>query len=164
MSQLQLLAGAEHTVLGDGDACRSNGCAPPGPTKPASIGIGVGPLVDQKNEPKKRLGQRGGHKGTPSFLNSGTLRRGSRSLSENRSMILEKPYLVWILRTFVDIVAEELSLFYLVQETPGEFLMEKDGWTEDLYASRMRSFILCRFSRDISILDRLRGEFSFDQG
>lgn len=40
--------------FGDGDACRSNGCAPPGPTKPASIGIGVEALSSTKGTSLKK--------------------------------------------------------------------------------------------------------------
>lgn len=51
--------------FGDGDACRSNGCAPPGPTKPASIGIGVEALSSTKGTSlKKGLERRGGYKRT----------------------------------------------------------------------------------------------------
>lgn len=69
VSQLQLLTGAEHTAFGDGDACRSNGCAPPGPTtKPASSGHGIGvspPLLPSTKEkaPKKGGGEEGRTKG-----------------------------------------------------------------------------------------------------
>lgn len=52
--------------FGDGDACRSNGCAPPGPTKasqPASTGIGVSPflfLSSAKERDLKKKDQREG--------------------------------------------------------------------------------------------------------
>lgn len=75
VSRLQLLAGAEHTAFGDGDACRSNGCAPPGPTttRPAaSSGHGIGvepPLVGQTARLKAGgSAKRGGHKSrSPAF-------------------------------------------------------------------------------------------------
>jgi len=149
--------------FGDGDACRSNGCAPPGPTK-ASTGIGVNPpslsLFHQpKNEVSKKTGERGKHKRTLSFW-------AFRHPSVVRSMILRSR--IWscayACMSLVNSARRELQRPYFYRKTVAKSELARWEETDD---RRIRTypewnFMVQRFSRDISILDRLYRELLLD--